>query len=136
MFLGITGEVVMWNKEMTACSLVVVENPLAEYVELPPKLTNRLFLAVYAGFRLATRPRWYSNLICGVIRGCLEQLQLRVEARFEKDALNGLSDSVLGLKSEATWKRIRVHVTDIAICLNTFYNYDVNNTKAGKQERI
>ena len=42
MFLGITGEVVMWNKEMTACSLVVVENPLAEYVELPPKLTNRL----------------------------------------------------------------------------------------------
>ncbi len=33
--------------------------------------------------------RWYSNLICGVIRGCLEQLQLRVECRFEKDALNG-----------------------------------------------
>jgi len=24
-----------------------------------------------------------------VIRGCLEQLQLRVECRFEKDALNG-----------------------------------------------
>ena len=34
--------------------------------------------------------RWYSNLICGVIRGCLEQLQLRVECRFEKDALNGV----------------------------------------------
>ena len=38
---------------------------------------------------LVIQTRWYSNLICGVIRGCLEQLQLRVECRFEKDALNG-----------------------------------------------
>lgn len=83
MFLGVSGEVVMWNKEMTACSLVLPENPLAEYVELPANLTNRL---------------WYSNLICGVIRGCLEQLQLRVECRFEKDALNGDEHTLIRLE--------------------------------------
>lgn len=32
------------TKEMTACSLVLPENPLAEYVELPANLTNRLRL--------------------------------------------------------------------------------------------
>ena len=86
MFLGISGEVVMWNKdrwafctvssffssrtlfnpfpsankvllsvleEMTACSLVLPENPLAEYVELPANLTNRLQLG-----RQNSRPFW------------------------------------------------------------------------------
>merc|ERR1719263_2696623 len=48
MFLGISAEVVMWNRELTACSLVLPENPLAEFVELPANLTNRL---------------WYSNLL-------------------------------------------------------------------------
>eukprot|EP00931_Biecheleriopsis_adriatica_P059934 TRINITY_DN35945_c0_g1_i1.p1 TRINITY_DN35945_c0_g1~~TRINITY_DN35945_c0_g1_i1.p1 ORF type:complete len:191 (+),score=53.78 TRINITY_DN35945_c0_g1_i1:62-634(+) len=83
MFLGVSAEVVMWNREMTACSLVLPENPLAEYVELPANLTNRL---------------WYSNLICGVIRGCLEQLQLRVECRFQKDILNGDEHNMIRLE--------------------------------------
>merc|ERR1719356_2189633 len=74
MFLGVSAEVVMWNRELTACSLVLPENPLADYVELPPNLTNRL---------------WYSNLLCGVLRGALEQLQMKVECRFQKDILNG-----------------------------------------------
>merc|ERR1719215_179577 len=74
MFLGVTADVVMWNRELTACSLVLQDNPLAEFVELPSHLSNKL---------------WYSNLLCGVIRGALEQLQLRVECRFLKDALNG-----------------------------------------------
>mmetsp|Transcript_12088 Transcript_12088/g.25081 ORF Transcript_12088/g.25081 Transcript_12088/m.25081 type:complete len:190 (-) Transcript_12088:10-579(-) len=80
MFLGVGAEVVMWNRELTACSLVIPENPLAEYVELPAHLTNRL---------------WYSNLLCGVIRGSLEQLQLRVECRFQKDVLNGDEHNVV-----------------------------------------
>ena len=29
-------------------------------------------------------------MLCGVIRGCLEQLQLRVECRFEKETGYGL----------------------------------------------
>mmetsp|Transcript_40181 Transcript_40181/g.93385 ORF Transcript_40181/g.93385 Transcript_40181/m.93385 type:complete len:190 (+) Transcript_40181:83-652(+) len=83
MFLGISAEVVMWNRELTACSLVLQENPLAEYVELPPNLTNRL---------------WYSNLLCGVIRGSLEQLQLRVDCRFQKDVLNGDEHNIIRIE--------------------------------------
>mmetsp|Transcript_92808 Transcript_92808/g.206397 ORF Transcript_92808/g.206397 Transcript_92808/m.206397 type:complete len:191 (+) Transcript_92808:108-680(+) len=83
MFLGVSAEVVSWNRELTACSLVLPDNPLAEYVELPPNLTNRL---------------WYSNLLCGVVRGALEQLQLRVECRFQKDVLNGDEHNVIRLE--------------------------------------
>mmetsp|Transcript_65717 Transcript_65717/g.116643 ORF Transcript_65717/g.116643 Transcript_65717/m.116643 type:complete len:88 (-) Transcript_65717:46-309(-) len=73
----------MWNRELTACSLVIPENPLAEYVELPANLVNRL---------------WYSNLLCGTIRGALEQLQLRVECRFQKDVLNGDEHNLIRLE--------------------------------------
>eukprot|EP00747_Dinoflagellata_sp_TGD_P165390 gnl/TRDRNA2_/TRDRNA2_186597_c0_seq1.p1 gnl/TRDRNA2_/TRDRNA2_186597_c0~~gnl/TRDRNA2_/TRDRNA2_186597_c0_seq1.p1 ORF type:complete len:219 (+),score=41.84 gnl/TRDRNA2_/TRDRNA2_186597_c0_seq1:77-658(+) len=83
MFLGVGAEVVMWNSELTGCSLVLPENPLNEYVELPPNLTNKL---------------WYSNLLCGVIRGALEQLQMRVECRFQKDVLNGDEHSIIRLE--------------------------------------
>eukprot|EP00441_Pelagodinium_beii_P041771 CAMPEP_0197628966 /NCGR_PEP_ID=MMETSP1338-20131121/7032_1 /TAXON_ID=43686 ORGANISM="Pelagodinium beii, Strain RCC1491" /NCGR_SAMPLE_ID=MMETSP1338 /ASSEMBLY_ACC=CAM_ASM_000754 /LENGTH=176 /DNA_ID=CAMNT_0043199971 /DNA_START=34 /DNA_END=564 /DNA_ORIENTATION=- len=83
MFLGVSAEVVMWNREMTACSLILPENPLAEFVELPANLTNRL---------------WYSNLICGVLRGSLEQLQLRVECQFQKDVLNGDEHNLIRLE--------------------------------------
>jgi len=83
MFLGISAEVVQWNSERTACSLVLSENPLAEYVELPENLANRL---------------WYSNLLCGVIRGALEQLQMRVECHFQKDALVGDEHTVIRLE--------------------------------------
>ena len=31
------------TQEMTACSLVLAENPLAEYVELPANLVNKLW---------------------------------------------------------------------------------------------
>ena len=33
------------TQEMTACSLVLAENPLAEYVELPANLVNKLWCA-------------------------------------------------------------------------------------------
>merc|ERR1719217_1659679 len=83
MFLGVGAEIVMWNRELTACSLVLPENPLAEYVELPEHLSNRL---------------WYSNLLCGVVRGCLEQLQLRVDVKFQKDVLNGDEHNLIRLE--------------------------------------
>ena len=72
MFLGITAEVTQWNQDFTAFSLILNENPLAEFVELPPHLSN-LF---------------YSNLLCGVIRGALEMIQMRVECRFIQDVLH------------------------------------------------
>ena len=49
------------------------ENPLAEFVELPEQ---------YASLA-------YSNMLCGVLRGALEMVQMRVECTLTKDALWG-----------------------------------------------
>lgn len=59
MFLGITADVTDWNVNGSACSLIFSDNPLVDFVELPPTIKNDLN---------------YSSLICGVIRGALEQV--------------------------------------------------------------
>lgn len=73
MFLGVTAEVNMWNTDRTAFSLILSENPLVEFVELPPAYQGLL----------------YSNVLCGVIRGSLEMVQMRVECRCVRDVLRG-----------------------------------------------
>ena len=45
------------------------ENPLAEFVILPAKLAKGNF--------------FYSNMICGVIRGALEMLMMEVKCTFQ-----------------------------------------------------
>lgn len=72
MFLGVAVDVASWNTEKTACSLLLYDNPLADYVELP---TNANL--------------YYSNVLCGVIRGALEMVQLKVECYFVRDTLRG-----------------------------------------------
>ena len=74
MFLGITAETKNWNSDESACTLSFGENPLSDFVELPPCYSSSLS---------------YGNLICGVIRGALEQLQMQVVCHFEKDILRG-----------------------------------------------
>lgn len=99
MFLGVGAAVDGWNATSTACTLRLAENPLSDFVELPP---------AYAELR-------YSSVICGVIRGALDsvgpgcrllssstlhppcmsllpappQLSLVVHCAFTKDVLNG-----------------------------------------------
>ncbi|KAL8449452.1 hypothetical protein Emed_003103 [Eimeria media] len=82
MFLGVSAEVTNWDVQERSCSLVLSENPLADFVELPPSLANLN----------------YCNLICGVIRGALEQLRMRVACYFVKDMLKG--DDVYEIKLE------------------------------------
>uniref|UniRef100_A0A7S2V4X7 Trafficking protein particle complex subunit n=1 Tax=Fibrocapsa japonica TaxID=94617 RepID=A0A7S2V4X7_9STRA len=74
MFLGLGAEASQWNNEGTAFSLVFPDNPLTEFVELPPQFASSLL---------------YSNLLCGVIRGALEMVQIRIECRFVRDVLQG-----------------------------------------------
>jgi trafficking protein particle complex subunit 3 len=75
-------------------TLTLDDNPLAEFVELPED-------ALEGGL-------WFSNVLCGVLRGALEmvrvvihfeierlllrctvQVQIRVEAQFTSDVLRG-----------------------------------------------
>ena len=73
MFLGVTAALEGWNAEGTAVSLRLADNPLADFVELPP---------AYSELR-------YSNVLCGALRGALEMVSVRVDARFVRDVLNG-----------------------------------------------
>lgn len=73
MFLGLPAIVEGWNAEGTICTLRLTDNPLADFVELPP---------AYSELR-------YSNILAGVVRGALEMVSVRVDCRFTKDILNG-----------------------------------------------
>ncbi|MBQ3889096.1 MAG: hypothetical protein II738_05050, partial [Clostridia bacterium] len=44
------------------------------------------FSPAVAGFR---RFFWYSNMICGVIRGALEAINIKVECKYNQDTLKG-----------------------------------------------
>lgn len=77
MFLNITANVKEWNKENTQFILSFTDNPFNDYVELPEK---------YKGL-------FYSNMLCGVIRGCLEVVQIRVEVAYLKCPLQGADQS-------------------------------------------
>lgn len=61
MFLGVSAVVEGWNAEFSACTLRLPDNPLADFVELPPSMADLR----------------YSNLIAGVLRGAMEMASTR-----------------------------------------------------------
>ncbi|ODQ63366.1 TRAPP I complex [Nadsonia fulvescens var. elongata DSM 6958] len=75
-FLNITPTVANWTADGRQFSLIFEENPLAEFVELPDD-------------GRASTELWYSNILCGVVRGALEMVQMEVEAMFISDGLKG-----------------------------------------------
>lgn len=58
MFLGVPALVGSWSSDRRTFSLVFSDNPLAEFTELPEKWGEV----------------WYSNVLCGVIKGALEMV--------------------------------------------------------------
>ena len=62
MFLNITPTVTNWTSDNKSFSLLFDENPLADFVELPDdgKAQDEL---------------WFSNILCGVLRGALEMVR-------------------------------------------------------------
>ncbi|GBF96278.1 trafficking particle complex subunit 3 [Raphidocelis subcapitata] len=74
MFLNVAANVTNWNTDGTECSLILADNPLADFVELPEEYKGELR---------------YSGLLCGVIRGALEMVNMDVDARFVQDMLRG-----------------------------------------------
>lgn len=70
MFLGVSANV-RWAADKSSYILQLDDNPLTDFVELPEKAKGLL----------------YSNVLCGVIRGALEMVQIRVECRVAKCVL-------------------------------------------------
>jgi len=71
MFLGVNVEVAAATS--SEFRLLLSENPLAEFVELPEECSKLE----------------YSGLLCGVLRGALEMVQMRVECSLLRDTLWG-----------------------------------------------
>lgn len=61
MFLNITPTVANWTSDNAQFSLIFDENPLADFVELPDD-------------GRAQDELWYSNILCGILRGSLEMV--------------------------------------------------------------
>lgn len=73
MFLGIECNIQKWE-DNTKFILTINNNPLNDFVELPNNFKKKLN---------------YSNILCGVIRGSLEMIQLKVKTTYIKSILNG-----------------------------------------------
>ena len=64
MYLGVSADVSKWSEDGNSFSITMENNPLSEFVMLPMHLQQTL---------------WYSNLICGVIKGALEKINVSVD---------------------------------------------------------
>ncbi|KAH9525128.1 Trafficking protein particle complex subunit 3 [Bulinus truncatus] len=82
MYLGLTPVVSNWSAAGDEFSLLFESNPLTDFVELPPGHANLN----------------YSNLMCGVLRGALEMVQMDVDVRFIQDTLKGDNITEIRLK--------------------------------------
>lgn len=58
MFLGVSATVANWSTDNLECSLILDDNPLVDFVELPETCQGL----------------YYCNVLCGVIRGALEMV--------------------------------------------------------------
>lgn len=61
MFLGVTASVTNWDADGTCCSIVLEDNPLVDFVELPDTCQGL----------------YYCNILSGVVRGALEMVSCR-----------------------------------------------------------
>mmetsp|Transcript_19049 Transcript_19049/g.21217 ORF Transcript_19049/g.21217 Transcript_19049/m.21217 type:complete len:192 (-) Transcript_19049:90-665(-) len=73
MFLGVYASITNFVKEKEF-TLVIEDNPFTDFVELPDEYKSKLE---------------YCSMLCGIIRGALEMVQMRVACKVVKDSLKG-----------------------------------------------
>lgn len=64
MFLNVTATVANWSADNMECSLILEDNPLVDFVELPE----------------ACQGLSYCNILCGVLRGALEMVRTLISS--------------------------------------------------------
>ncbi|XP_070568296.1 trafficking protein particle complex subunit 3-like [Ptychodera flava] len=82
MYLGMSPAITNWSPAGDEFSLLLENNPLTDFVELPEKHGNLN----------------YSNILCGVLRGALEMVQMEVKVWFTQDTLRGDNSTEIRLK--------------------------------------
>lgn len=87
MFLNIIPLVENFSADGSSFSLILHENPLAEFVELP-----------FTQYPRIHKELWYSQLYCGVLRGALQMVQLDTDVNFVKDVIRGDEKTEIRLK--------------------------------------
>lgn len=103
MFLNIVPQITYWSSDGRTFQITLPENPLADFVELPDdfddvegfddveSVTNGIgdidFNKKHRGN--ARKELWYSNILCGVLKGSLEMVQLDCQVWFVNDTLRG-----------------------------------------------
>lgn len=92
MYLGITPSITNWSPAGDEFSLILENNPLVDFVELPDNHSSLI----------------YSNLLCGVLRGALEMVRLCFSAscRIVVGALAGSED--MDRNSEDTYRLFKL----------------------------
>ncbi|KAK9897616.1 BET3 family protein [Cystobasidium minutum MCA 4210] len=94
-FLNITPNLIFPSSSgpIKEFSLVFDENPLTEFVELPedalPSTSSSQAQGSTDASESSKEGLWYSNVLCGVVRGALEMIQYQVTAQFVSDTLRG-----------------------------------------------
>ncbi|KAK0417002.1 hypothetical protein QR680_012789 [Steinernema hermaphroditum] len=71
-YLGVSAQITNWSSNNDEFSMVFESNPLTEFVEIPPELSELR----------------YSQIICGAIRGAMESLHMEVTASVVTDVPN------------------------------------------------
>eukprot|EP00123_Amoebidium_parasiticum_P010801 comp20333_c0_seq1/m.25601 comp20333_c0_seq1/g.25601 ORF comp20333_c0_seq1/g.25601 comp20333_c0_seq1/m.25601 type:complete len:182 (-) comp20333_c0_seq1:234-779(-) len=82
MYMGIQPPVTNWSEDSKEFSVLLPDNPMNDFIELPPNHTKILF----------------SNVIAGILRGGLEAMQLKCDVWFVQDVLRGDKETEIRLR--------------------------------------
>lgn len=81
MYLGITPSITNWSPGGDEFSLILENNPLVDFVELPDNHSSLI----------------YSNLLCGVLRGALEMVSQRLSSSETEIGITKVSADTLNV---------------------------------------